>query len=93
MGGNNRITVKQETYDRLKRTADKKKISISILADTILKEFIFEEKEHKIILTIPYELTKGNQEGFSNWLKERMEAVMNIYYKDKVKNVVSSSSQ
>lgn len=89
MSGNNRVGIKDETYELVRKASAKKNVTMSVFADTILKEFAFEGKEHKVLFTIPPEV-KRNKETLKEWLKVRMEAIYDSYYpsgKVKVKPV------
>lgn len=74
------VPVNREIYDAIKKVVANRKMTMSVFCNTILKEFISEYKEDKILLTIPYELTENNKDDLSDWVSVRMKAIVESYY-------------
>lgn len=79
-----RLTVglTKENHELLKKAAVRRGVNMSVVANAILQEFGVADRDEKVILTIPSNLTKRNKEGFKEWVRSRMDALMNAYYPD-----------
>lgn len=79
----NSVGLTDSNYEMLKKVASDKNTSLSGFVNTILKEFAVENKDEKVILTVPSLLTKRNKEQLREWLQLRMNAIIAAYYPEK----------
>ena len=76
----NSVGLTDNNYETLKKVASNKKTSLSGLVNMILKEFADDSKDEKVIISVPSLLTKRNKDQLREWLRLRMDAIVEAYY-------------
>lgn len=89
-----KIEISEECHKTVKKISDRKKISMRHFIETLVKEIGLEDKEEKLIMSVPAHLTKRNKDGMKEWLQTRTDAILNAYYpnKEKINGIISQTN-